>query len=129
MTPPRNRPASAAAGREGEEAACRYLRRKGYRILERNYRGPRYEVDLIACEGEILAFIEVKARKAARVALGADAVDARKQGRIVRAAEHYRLTHPETRPAVCRFDVVLVEIPEGAGRARVARLIRDAFRC
>ncbi|MEE9276717.1 MAG: YraN family protein [bacterium] len=114
-------------GKGGEEAACRFLRRKGYRILERNYRGPRYEVDIVALEGEILAFVEVKTRREGRAEEGAESVDSRKQARIVRAASHYLLTHPDERERTCRFDVALVEAPEG-GRPKVKRLLRDAFR-
>jgi len=115
------------SGPRGEDAACRFLRRQGYRILERNYRGPRYEVDVIAQEGEILAFVEVKTRKEGGEGEAAEAIGPRKRARIARAAEHYLLTHSEARERYCRFDVVLVEaVPGRTPRARL--LLRDAFR-
>ena len=118
---------STAEGRRGEEAAFRFLRRRKFQVLERNYRGPRYEVDIIARESEVLAFVEVKTRARGREAEGAAAVGVGKRRRIARAAEHYLMTHPEERDAVCRFDVVLVETAED-GKPRVKHIIRDAFR-
>jgi len=118
---------SRAEGGRGEEAACKLLRRSGYRILERNYRGPRYEVDIIAQEGAVLAFVEVKTRMPGEEESGLLAVGHEKRRRIGRAAEHYLLTHPEAREAPCRFDVVLVEATPG-GRPRAKQLMRDAFR-
>ncbi|MFC1491487.1 YraN family protein [Nitrospinota bacterium] len=118
---------SREEGKRGEDAACKMLRRNGYRILERNYRGPRYEVDIIASEGDIIAFVEVKTRAPGGEESAAASVGPPKQRRIFRAAEHYLMTHPDAQSAMCRFDVVLVEA--SGGRApRGGRLIRDAFR-
>lgn len=114
-------------GLKGEEAACKLLRRSGYEILERNYRGPRYEVDIIAREGDIIAFVEVKTRPPGGESDGAEAIGPRKQHRITRAAEHYLMTHPDAREAFCRFDVVLIEAEAGK-KAAGGRLIRDAYR-
>ncbi|MDA1001157.1 MAG: YraN family protein [bacterium] len=115
------------SGGEGEDAACLHLRKNGFRILMRNYRGPRYEVDIIAREGEVLSFLEVKSRAAGKTEGGIWAVGPEKQRRIIRAAEHFLLSHPEEREAKCRFDVVIVAVPEG-GKPKVETLIRDAFR-
>lgn len=116
-----------ADGKSGEEVACKMLRRSGFKIVERNYRGPRYEVDIIAREGDILVFVEVKTRSSGVEESGAYAVGPRKQARIVRAAEHYLMTHADARSDTCRFDVVLVEMA-GARGLKVRKLIRDAFR-
>ncbi len=118
---------SRSRGAEGEEAACRVLRRVGYKILARNYRGPRYEVDIIAREGDVIAFVEVKMRAPGGEESAAAAIDERKQKRIARAAEHSLMTHPEAQEALCRFDVVLVEAEAGA-KPRRGKLMRDAFR-
>ena len=119
--------ASKRSGARGEEAACRHLERNGYRILARNYRGPRYEVDIVAEEKGVLAFVEVKTRGPGGEEGGLAAVGPRKQHRLMRAAEHYLLTHPGARRLPCRFDVVIVEA-EAGGQARAASLLRDAFR-
>ncbi|OGL61523.1 MAG: YraN family protein [Candidatus Tectomicrobia bacterium RIFCSPLOWO2_02_FULL_70_19] len=116
-----------SGGARGEEAAGRHLEKCGYRILVRNYRGPRYEVDIVAEEKGVLAFVEVKTRRPGEDESGLLAVGPAKQHRIRRAAEHYLLTHPEARSAFCRFDVVIVEAGPG-GEARPLRLLRDAFR-
>ncbi len=118
---------SRERGRIGEDAAVGFLRRSGYRIIERNYRGARYEVDVIAREGEVLAFIEVKMRAPGRAPEGALAVGREKQRRIVRAAEHYLMTHPGEQARLCRFDVVLLEAEAGK-RPKARELLRDAFR-
>lgn len=116
-----------ADGKAGEDAACQLLRRNGFQILERNYRGPRYEVDIIAKDGDVLVFVEVKTRSSSVEESGAYAVGSQKQGRIARAAEHFLMTHPDWQSAICRFDVVLVEMT-GVRRAKARHLIRDAFR-
>ncbi len=116
-----------ADGKSGEEAACRMLRQNGFKIVERNYRGPRYEVDIIAREGGVLVFVEVKTRSSNVEESGSYAVGPQKQGRIARAAEHYLMTHADAQGDTCRFDVVLVEMREGRG-PRARKLIRDAFR-
>lgn len=95
-----------AIGTEYETVAAKHLERLGYRIVARNYRCRAGEIDLIARHGAYLVFIEVKYRADARNGYGAEAVDCRKQERIVRAARWYLMEKhiPENQP--CRFDVV-----------------------
>ena len=117
---------SRKSGKIGEDAAVNFLRRRGFEIIERNYRGSRYEVDIVAREGGVLSFIEVKTRAPGRSLSGAEAVGREKQRRIAQAAQHYLMTHPEERSSICRFDVVLLEAE--AGKKPIAKeLIRDAF--
>lgn len=111
----------AERGREGEDAAADYLRRCGYRIVERNYAWRGGEIDIIASEGPVLVFVEVKARRGHRFgpAPGHDAVDSRKQRRLAQTAQHY-LSLKRFGSRVCRFDVVVIQ----DGRIE---LIRNAF--
>lgn len=110
-------------GAAGEQAAERLLRRWCYAILERNYRCPLGEVDLIALDGATVVFVEVKTRTHGAYGSPFDAVDARKQRQIVRVAEYYIAEHRlEGRDA--RFDVVGVW-PETDGLA--CELIKNAF--
>ena len=111
-------------GKRGEEAAARYLEARGLRLLDAGYRTPAGELDLIAEEGDVLVFVEVKTRSSLRCGRPAEAVDARKQARIVRAAQLYLLRR---RPyeCLCRFDVV--EVLEEPGGAFRVHHIRDAF--
>jgi putative endonuclease len=110
-------------GIEGERAAERFLRRHGYTIVERNYRCPCGEVDLIALDRLTVVFVEVKTLRRAGEASPFDAVDARKQRQIARAAEHY-LTARRLHDRDVRFDVVGVS---RAGGELVCELVRDAF--
>jgi putative endonuclease len=93
-------------GTRYEEKAVQYLLQQGYQILERNYRCRQGEIDLIARDGTYLVFLEVKYRHDLRAGYGYEAVDYRKQQRILHSALWYMRQHriPENQP--CRFDVV-----------------------
>ncbi len=93
-------------GHEGEEAACRYLMRQGYTLLERNWRTAHLEVDIIAeWYGEVV-FVEVKTRRDERFAPAREAVTEAKKGHIAQAARDYMLRLGERRPF--RFDIITV---------------------
>jgi len=94
-------------GRLGEDVAARYLQAKGYSIIERNFRCPLGEIDIIARQGGEMVFVEVKTRTTQDVARPGDSVTAAKQSRIAKVAEVYllRKVKGEWR---CRFDVVEV---------------------
>jgi len=105
-------------GGESEGKACRFLKEQGYRILARNWRTRMGEVDIIAREGEILVFVEVKARSGNGFGGPEAAVDSAKQRRIISAALSFmELTHCDL---PMRFDVVAI-------RPGKLRLYRDAF--
>ncbi len=112
-----------ALGRRGERIAERYLRRHGYRILERNFRGAGAEIDLVAMDGETLVFVEVKTRRTAQAGMPQEAVNAYKQRHLRRAGEVYAHSHrAHDRPM--RFDVVAI-LEDGSGRH--LELLKDAF--
>ncbi|VAW39654.1 Endonuclease [hydrothermal vent metagenome] len=116
--------ATGPTGRAGEDAAAAFLLAQGYRIIVRNYRRRFGEIDIIAEDGTVLVFVEVKARKTARFGNPFEAVDRRKQRQVSRVALDYITRHKEeNRPA--RFDVVAVELTEGVP-PRV-EMIKDAF--
>lgn len=96
-----------AFGAHCEALAEAYLAERGLAVRHRNYRTRCGEVDLICESGPLLVFVEVKARRSARYGTGAEAVDARKQARLMAIAEGY-LQHAGNRP--CRFDVVIVTL-------------------
>ena len=111
-------------GDRGENLAADYLEQKGLSILERKYRTPVGEIDLIVREGRTLVSVEVKTRKSARYGRPAAAVGREKQRRIVRAALWYmNRKQGETPP--CRFDVV--EIYAQPGGAWSVQHIEEAF--
>jgi putative endonuclease len=108
---------------KGETLAAWLLRCKGYRIEARNWRCPLGELDIIARHGCTLVFVEVKARSSRSAGLPEEAVDRRKQARIVRLARAYLAgLHGPTPP--CRFDVVAVELDSFPPRVRH---LEDAF--
>ncbi|HHW92182.1 MAG TPA: YraN family protein [Firmicutes bacterium] len=111
-------------GQLGEEMALRYLRRQGYRILERNFRCRLGEIDLIAREKEELVFIEVKTRTSTRFGLPQEAVNWEKQRRLSRLAQFY-LVSRGLAGINCRFDVVAILLTDG-GKPRI-EIIKDAF--
>lgn len=111
-------------GQIAEAEAERYLRRKGYRILERNARSSFGELDLVAQRDDVLVFVEVKARRTAAYGGAPYAVTVRKQAKLVKLAAHYLAQHG-LRKQVCRFDVVLCT--EGATGQLDIEHIEHAF--
>lgn len=91
-----------------EKIAEEYLKRSGYRICERNFRCRMGEVDLIALDGNVLVFLEVKYRKNTAYGNPAEAVTPAKRRTICKVASYYRLIKeiPDSQP--CRFDVVSI---------------------
>lgn len=96
-------------GKLVETAVCGYLSQNGIIIKERNFRCRQGEVDLIGYDGEYLVFFEVKYRKSGSKGSAAEAVDSRKQKRICRTADYYRLIHGCPDDTAMRFDVVAVD--------------------
>lgn len=111
-------------GREGESLAERFLRGRGYRILARNVRSPSGELDLVAEDGDILVFVEVKARQTDALGGVRYAVDLKKQARVVKQAAQYLARH-RIRGRSCRFDVVLLHASAGPDPA--IELVQNAF--
>lgn len=96
-----------ALGRWGEDAAALFLRRQGFKILERNYRTPVGEIDIIARDRRVLVFVEVKTRRGQAYGLPQEAVGAFKQRQIIRSAQWYLNGHSAGRLQP-RFDVIAV---------------------
>ena len=110
-------------GVEGEALAATFLEQQGYRVLERNFRFDRGEVDLIAEEGDELVFVEVKARHGDRFGTLEEAITPKKEALMKKVAEGYLHVHHIDQQA-CRFDVVAITFVAGEPRIR---LIRNAF--
>ncbi len=120
MPPGRNQ----TTGCRGEQLAAAFLQRRGYRLLERNFRVRGGEIDLIAEERGVIVFVEVKTRASQRYGEPAAAVTRRKQERLSRAALAFLVRRGLTdRPA--RFDVVTVRL--AGGRPPVIELFTNAF--
>lgn len=99
-------------GSSGEDIALKYLMRRGYKLLERNFRAGRNELDLIMQYKDLLVFVEVKTRRNESFGLGREAVDYRKQQHIISAAQFY-IAQVGNYDNKVRFDVIEVKLPEG----------------
>ena len=97
-------------GRLGEEYVCTYLKERGYTITGRNYRIKGGEIDIIAENGDYIAFVEVKTRKPDSMVSGFEAVNKRKRSLIIKTAADYCCKHPTVLQP--RFDVAQVIISE-----------------
>lgn len=99
-----------AIGALGEDVAERELRRRGYRILQRNYRCRAGEIDIIAEHEGCIVFVEVKTRSPRAYLPPEEAVDEEKQNRIRRTAKCYLA--PYRNPSPSRFDTVCIDLDE-----------------
>ena len=115
-----------ALGRWGEDRAARLLARRGWRILVRNYRFGRREVDLVAMRGNVLAFVEVKTRAGAGFGSPLEAITWRKRLEIEAVAAHFLATHSLGDVGV-RFDAVAVWTEPGSHVVRLDH-VEDAWR-
>lgn len=107
-------------GTHYEQLAANYLRSQGVTILERNYRCPRGEIDLIGLDGRYLVFVEVKYRRDGRQGDPSEAVTGWKQRRICQTARYYLYGHRYGEDTPCRFDVISIRNEE-------IRWIKNAF--
>jgi putative endonuclease len=112
-------------GALAEDAAAEYLAAEGCRIIERNFRTPLGEIDLIAEEEDVLIFVEVRSRRGVSQGLPQETVNRRKQQRIRRVATQY-LKRRFDMDRLCRFDVVGILLGDRS-QIESVEWIRDAF--
>ena len=115
---------SQTLGVLGEELAFHYLKKKGYKVLLRNYESPLGEIDLIAKEKGVLVFIEIKTRSSDAMGSPAESVTHLKRHQIVKTAQYY-VKRYGIHHVPCRFDVVSVWMPNDA--EPVIEIIENAF--
>jgi putative endonuclease len=94
------------AGAQAEQRALDLLLAGGVKLQARNYRCRAGEIDLIVTDGATLVFVEVRMRSRGGFGSAAESITARKQGRIIAAAQHYLASK---RPPACRFDAVVID--------------------
>jgi putative endonuclease len=115
-----------ATGKLGESLAAALLQQKGFRILHRNYRLGRAEVDLIAASDKLLLFIEVKTRRGPNsFGYPEEAVDKKKAARITWAAGYF-IERIDWKGAI-RFDVIAVQLPTHSNAQPQLHHFEDAF--
>jgi putative endonuclease len=108
----------------GEKLARDFLRKRGYRILEANYRCPQGEVDIIAEHRDFLVFVEVRTKRSREFGSPEESITATKKEHLRTVAAHYRQTH-DNLPQSWRIDVVAVEL-DGRGKPSRMELIENA---
>ena len=115
---------SRAEGMQGEALVARYLRENGYKLAAHGYRSRYGEIDLIAWDGNVLCFVEVKTRTNVDMALPREYVTAQKQNRLRRTAMMYLAE--KRLDCLARFDVAEVYAEHGFDNARI-EYIKNAF--
>ena len=100
-----------SVGKQGEEKACEYLSEKGFRILNRNWRTKKGEIDIIAEKDEQIIFVEVKALPSGSLETLAHELDKRKQKRITETAKRFLAINRKYNNRIVRFDVVVIDMP------------------
>lgn len=110
-------------GKKGEDQAVHYLKQKGYRILERNFRAERGEIDIIALDQDTLVFVEVKTKRHDHFGEPETWVNLKKQAQIGKIAQAY-LQQRGIVDMDCRFDVIGVVFENQSSEIRH---IQDAF--
>lgn len=118
------KPFRLSLGRRGEFLACEYLIQRGYKILEKNYRTSLGEIDVIAEKNKRIAFIEIKTRSSEKFGKPEEAVDKRKQNKLIALAKLYLKETKQTNK-LASFHVVAIlwQKPKDAK----IRLIENAF--
>ncbi|MDP2755022.1 MAG: YraN family protein [Nitrospirota bacterium] len=110
-------------GSEGEDLAVRFLQKKGYRIIARNYKTPVGEIDIIARDGDTIVFIEVKTRTDISFGYPFEAVNKRKRQKLKNLALLYLKRQGKESPV--RFDVLSIFCMDN-GKKDIEH-IKDAF--
>lgn len=96
-------------GRVGENKAAEFLKSKGYKILEKNYRKRSGEIDIIAKDGDTIVFVEVKTRADDSFGSPAEAVNKEKQAKYFKVATAYLVAKFNSEEINSRFDVIEIE--------------------
>lgn len=110
-------------GSVGEGLAAAHLEQKGYRLIGRNVRLPEGEIDIVACDGEVMVLVEVRARRGDLMGDGLDSIDARKAARLRMLANSYAAQ--SLFDGDLRVDVIAVDM-DAAGKLRGLRHVQNA---
>ncbi|MEE1319186.1 MAG: YraN family protein [Ruminococcus sp.] len=114
-----------AIGDKGEEYTAKYLKKHGYRIVTRNYRKRYGEIDIVAENKEYVVFVEVKTRHENSMTQPVDAVDKRKQMRLIKTASAFLSEYSTEK--FCRFDVSEVYVKSENLKLISINYIKNAF--
>lgn len=107
----------------GEDLAIKFLKKNGYKILERNFRSKLGEVDIVAQDKDTLVFVEVKTRWSEKFGLPEEAITPWKIKSIIKTGQYFKLLHPEL-PDSLRIDVVVIEL-DGKGELKRIEILKN----
>jgi putative endonuclease len=110
-------------GKHGERLAIKKIKALGYKVLDKNYRCPLGEIDLIAQDGQYIVFVEIKTRKGRPTSYAKEAITYRKKQRLSKIALYY-LKHKGLIGRKARFDVIAICIDD---KSVEFEIIHDAF--
>lgn len=96
-----------AEGKRGEDIAAEFLKKKGFKIIDRNFRIRGGEIDIVALENDTLVFVEVKTRTSERFGSALEAITPWKLRALIKTAEFYKLKHRGL-PDAMRIDAVAI---------------------
>ncbi|MBA7595280.1 hypothetical protein ES703_02241 [subsurface metagenome] len=113
-------------GRQGENIAKRFLIKKGYRIIEVNYRCRIGEIDIIASNDNKICFVEVKTRNSLIYGRPFESVNYFKQNRIRKIAQYFLILNKQYQDLSPRFDVISIYLPKEKEQPQI-RFIQNAF--
>jgi len=117
---------NAEIGQLGENIAAKYLKRHGYKIIDRNFRSRRWgEIDIVATKDDTLVFVEVKARVGTKYGQPVEAVTPFKLRALKRAGQYYKLENPDL-PDALRIDVVSIVLDKATHNPQKIELFLDA---
>ena len=112
-------------GESGERVAALFLEQRGYKILMRNFRTRRGEMDLVAQDADGLAFVEVRVRRGDALGTPEESLTARKRARLLAVAEQFLERHPDYGDCAWRVDLVAIQL-DGTGRLERMEVIKGA---
>ena len=112
-------------GKLGEELARKFLKKRGYRIRETNFRCRGGEIDIVARQKDYLVFVEVRTKSSLDFGTPEDSITQSKKGKLIASALTYISTH-QNLPSLWRIDVVAIEIDQ-KGKTKRIELIENAI--
>jgi len=112
-------------GNEGEKLAEKYLKRKGYKIIQKNYRCKLGEIDIIAEQNKVIVFVEVRTKQSEKLGLPQYSINTAKKGQISKAALWY-IKEKKIVNQTCRFDVIAITYPSNSQEPHIEH-IENAF--
>lgn len=117
--------ARTVLGKKAEDAAAAYYEDSGCVVVTRNYHCRYGEIDIIAKDGDVLVFVEVRCRRSKAMVSPAESVDSRKINKLIETAEHYMTENNLPEDINCRFD--LAEVTFSREQPLSVEIVKNAF--